>query len=81
MQLGSLLSAFAGPPTLAEKLTDARKTNQSKEKIFKILREQAPPFTLDSTAKAELKTIFATNADDLWLAETIAKNGPEPFGR
>jgi hypothetical protein len=78
LELGSFLSAFGEPKTLADKLRDEFKANKDKQKIFKMLR-QAAPFTLDNAVRTELNTIFGTNADEIWLAETLAKNGPEPL--
>lgn len=77
--LGSFLSELAAPPTLAEKLDEARKAKKSKDVVFQILRGQTPPFTLDAVARAHLHAFFSTNKDELWLAETLAAHGPEPL--
>lgn len=76
---GSFLSGLGEPKTLADKLRDEFKANKDKQKIFDILRREKAPFTLDNAAKTQLQTIFGTNADEMWLAETIARLGPEPL--
>lgn len=79
LEIGSFLSGFGESKTLAEKLRDEFRANKDKQKILKMLREQTAPFTLDTALRTELKTIFASNADELWLAETLAEFGPEPL--
>jgi hypothetical protein len=75
----SCLSELAEPPTLAEKLRDARKAHQNKQEIFKILRQQPAPFSLDASVRTELLSIFAQGSSELWLAERLARFGPEPL--
>lgn len=75
----SCLSEIAEPQTLAEKLRDARKANQNKQGIFNILRQQTAPFTLDASVGTELRSIFTQGSSELWLAERLARFGPEPL--
>ncbi len=69
-------------PALADPLSDRANTiwkesHQNKGLIFDFLRANSP--TSDSTLATYIQSIFATGTDDLWLAETIMKNGPEPL--
>jgi len=75
---GSFLSGLGEPATLAKKLRDEFNANHNRQTIFKILRQQKT-FPLDTAVKTELQSIFSSDADARWMAETLAANGPEPL--
>jgi hypothetical protein len=72
---GSYLGELGQPQTLLQQL---RKDRSDKQKIFEILRKQTS-FPLHTSVQAELQKIFAAGSDELWLAERLAKHGPEPL--
>lgn len=48
-----------------------------KGRVFDALRAQSP--VADADLDRLLERIFAAGSDDLWLARTIVRNGPEPL--
>lgn len=69
-------------PALADPLSDRANTiwkesHQNKGRLFDFLRANSP--ASDSDLSRFVRSIFATGTDDLWLAETIMKNGSEPL--
>jgi hypothetical protein len=60
---------------LPEQLRQAR---GNKPKIFDILRQQQR-FPLDAAVITELQSMFVKGSDELWLAEMLARRGPEPL--
>jgi len=48
-----------------------------KGRVFDALRTQSP--VADADLDRLLERIFAAGSDDLWLARTIVRNGPEPL--
>lgn len=75
---GSYLGELGQPQTLPERLRNDWNVSHDKQEIFKILRQQKS-FQLDASMKTELQKIFAAGSDELWLAERLAKHGPEPL--
>ena len=71
----SFLSGLAGP---AEDLAKARKAGTSREEVFKLLRKQKS-FPLGTAAEAELDLIFSAVPEELWIAKTLSRLGPEPL--
>ena len=62
---------------LAAKIAKVWADTKSKGRVFDVLRAKGP--TKDPAVKKEIQKIFDKRPDDLWLAETIAKEGPEPL--
>jgi hypothetical protein len=71
---GSYLGELGQRETLLEQL---RKASNNKQ-IFDILRQQ-PRFPLDTAVITALRSRFIQGSDALWLAETLARRGPEPL--
>ena len=72
----SFLGDLSGP--LAKDVRDTWAAGGDKQAIFKLLRKQTK-FPLPTDVQTELATIFAADKDALWMADKLAKLGPEPL--
>src|SRR5215510_14959709 len=72
----SFLGDLSGP--LATDLRAKWNDTKDKQAIFTMLRKQTS-FPLSSAVKTELASIFAGDADALWMADKLAEHGPEPL--
>ncbi|WP_139489360.1 murein peptide amidase A [Brevibacillus dissolubilis] len=75
--------ALGQPPSssrLVEELKNTWQKRRNKGEVFDLLRQQKTSlYPLDSAVDTFLTGIFGNFPDDLWLAKTIAKFGPEPL--
>jgi hypothetical protein len=72
----SFLGDLSGP--LAPELRAKWNATKDKQAIFAMVRKQTS-FPLSSAVKTELASIFAGDADALWMADKLAEHGPEPL--
>jgi hypothetical protein len=75
---GSYVGDLAAPQKLPEQLRSAWNARGNKQEIFHILRQQQQ-FPLHPTVITELQSMFAQGSDERWLAEALARHGPEPL--
>jgi hypothetical protein len=76
--LGSYMGDLAEPQTLPARLRDAWSKRKNTQEIFTLLRQETR-FPLGSAVLTELQSLFAQVPDALWLADTLARHGPEPL--
>ena len=70
--VGALLAS-----TLSDNVGAIWLSTADKGRVFDVLRAQSP--VSDADLDALLLRVFSTGSDDLWLAQTIVRNGPEPL--
>lgn len=76
---GSYIGDLSQPPTLPQQLHNAWSASHNKQEIFDIVRQQQR-FPLETAVTTALRSIFSQrSSDELWLAETLARHGPEPL--
>lgn len=71
--------APAAPPAspLAQQVEQVWRDTSAKGRVFDVLRARSP--VVDPVLDQALTRIFAAGSDDLWLAQTIVRHGPEPL--
>jgi hypothetical protein len=72
----SFLGDLSGP--LARKVRDTWAAGADKHAIFTLLRKQTT-FPVPTDVQTELATIFAADKEAHWMADKLAKLGPEPL--
>lgn len=60
-------------------LSETVRTAATKGAVFDALRSQPAEQRADPAVLREVRARFAQQPDDLWLAETIVRSGPEPL--
>jgi hypothetical protein len=67
----------AASASLTQQVEQLWTTTHAKSQVFDLLRSRSP--VTDPSLDQCLARIFAAGTDDLWLAQTIVRHGPEPL--